>query len=290
MYIKQYATYNLPRFNNPDDYKQELKKHTDFYLRRTNKFIMLALMGSHKCMKDADYPEDVPVYFATENGNLYDTEEVLAQIYRNKAFPKPINFINTMSNVAAFYVAQSLGIVGRNLMVSSKNLSFERALQLLKAEFLTGSAVCGLVGSVDTAVFTDELFEKKFSRPAGSCRLVESSSWFYVTRDADNALARIDTVQSCNDRHSAEAWIREQGFGDNAVYSLGVLIDDAEQELWRSIFSSHWEYDYISGIGYNDSITASGVASFIRGKIAERLVSINKDYQGRYVVMVINKL
>lgn len=290
MYIQRYATYNLPRFENPDDYKDELKKHTNFYLRRSNKFIMLSLLGAHKCMKDVSYPEEVPVYLATESGNIEDTEVVLAQIYHKKAFPKPINFINTMSNVASFYVAQSLNIVGRNIMVSSKNLSFERALELLKAEFLTGTAACGLVGSVDTAVFTNELFEKKFRRPASKYRLVESSSWFYITGDSENALARIDTIKSCKDRDSAEAWIREQSFGENTVYSMGVFIDDAEQEQWRSIFPNHWEYDYISGIGYNDSITASGVASFIKGNIAQRLVNINKDYQGRYVIMVVVKL
>lgn len=289
MYIQRTATYTMPRFNDPADYRQELKRYTDFYLRRSNKFIMLALLGSHACMHGAEFPDDMPVYFATENGNLYDTEVVLNQIYRNKSFPKPINFINTMSNVAAFYVAQSLNISGRNIMVSSKSFSFERALELLKAEFLAGSAQYGLVGSVDEAVFSDEVFEKKFNTPTGLHKLVEATSWFYVSCDNDHAAAKIELIRSFKNMEQASSWIREQPFDQGTVYATGILIDDEEKSAWRDIFSGTDEYDIISDLGYNDSITAAGIARFVQEGVEKRLIAVNRDQQGHYAVTVVSK-
>ena len=83
--------------------------------------------------------------------------------------------------------------------------------------------------------------------------------------------------------------MKEQSFGENAAYATGIFIDDEERGQWRGMLTGLSEYDYISDIGFNDSITASGVATFIEQGTAERLVHINKDYQGRYVVMVVDK-
>ena len=76
---------------------------------------------------------------------------VLDEIYAAHSLPKPFGFINTMSNTAAFYLAQNLGTRGRNITVSSQRLSFERGLDLLAADFAAGAERSALIGGVDEA-------------------------------------------------------------------------------------------------------------------------------------------
>ncbi len=94
---------------------------------------------------------DTAVYLTTEHGNLGETAAVLDEIYTAHSLPKPFGFINTMSSTAAFYLAQNLGIRGRNITVSSQHVSFERGLELLKADFAGGAERSALIGGVDEA-------------------------------------------------------------------------------------------------------------------------------------------
>ncbi|HOO72204.1 MAG TPA: hypothetical protein PK926_10620 [Spirochaetota bacterium] len=285
MYIHAAEHFIAEPFADPGTYQGELKKLTDFYLRRTNKFIMLALLGAHACVKGHPFPDDMPVYFATENGNLHDTEIVLGQIYRAHSFPKPINFINTMSNVAAFYIAQSMKITGRNIMVSGKHLSFERALQLMQSEFVSGTARTGLVGSVDEAVFSRELFESRFGAASSGVRLVEASGWLLLSTEEQGAIGSIDAVKSFTGADEAREWLAgQEGLSECAV-SFGMLISGSEKDEWKKLFP-RGEFDHISMLGYNDSIAPCGLSSFLKKTGGpDRLMAVNRDREGRHVIV-----
>ncbi len=103
-----------------------------------NRFILLALIGARKCIHGRSIAADTAVYLTTEHGNLGETATVLDEIYAAHSLPKPFSFINTMSNTAAFYLAQNLGTRGRNITVSSQCLSFERGLDLACSGFCRG--------------------------------------------------------------------------------------------------------------------------------------------------------
>ena len=131
--------------------KEELRRYAREHFRRVNRFILLALIGARKCIHGRSVAADTAVYVTTEHGNLGDTATVLDEIYAAQSLPKPFSFINTMSNTAAFYLAQSLGARGRNITVSSQRLSFERGIDLLTADFTAGAEKSALIGGVDVA-------------------------------------------------------------------------------------------------------------------------------------------
>jgi len=286
MYIKAAEYFIAERFSDPQKHQGELKKLTGFHLRRTNKFIMLSLLGAHSCMKAGAYPADIPVYFATENGNLYDTEIVLAQIYRSHSFPKPINFINTMSNVAAFYIAQSLNITGPNIMVSAKGLSFERALDLARAGFMAGTS-SALVGAVDEAVFSGAVFERNFGHAPGETKLVEASGWMHLSADESGAIGEIVEAGSFPDADEALEWLSEIGGISGSVASFGIAVGPEERRRWIKLLGAEGEYDYISELGYNDSITVCGIISFVKKFRRGVLVNINRDESDRHAVTLV---
>ena len=198
MYIHAYSPFICDPLDDIDGLKADLKNYTDFFFRRVNKFIMLSLMGVHRCIHGKVIDKNIAVYLATENGNLGDTENVLRQMYDENSFPKPFNFINTMSNTASFYVAQSLKSLGRSITVSSKNVSFERALELAAVDLERGHVSEALVGGVDEAVISRDHFAAKYDPSYNAVKLVEGSSWLYLTAEKSGSLGEITGIRTFN--------------------------------------------------------------------------------------------
>ncbi len=266
--------------------KEELARYTDYYFRRVNKFIMLTLMGVHMCVFKQGLGDHAGVYLTTENGNLGDTENVLNQIYRNHAFPMPFNFINTMSNTASFYAAQSLKVTGPNISLSSRNLSFERGLELCSADLACGAAREALVGGVDEAVFSEAQWLEKFGRPAGDFRLVEGSCWLYLNSHREGAIGEILAVRSSPSREEAREWLASRKFSSPVLVAFGLLVDKAERDEWRGVLPFEGEFDYIREYGYFDSASSCGVSAFLKEFRNKYLVHINKDFDGNYALIV----
>lgn len=288
MYVHATAPYVCSPEVEIDELKAELKNYTDFFFRRVNKFIMLSLMGVHRCVHGKSIDPHTAVFLATENGNLGDTETVLHQLYRENSFPKPFNFINTMSNTASFYVAQSLKTLGRSITVSSKNVSFERALELAMTDFELGHIREALVGGVDEAVFSREYFSKKYDASFHDARLVEGSSWLYCTADNSGALGMIQDIRTFNSQTEAVEWITKT-VGGRFTIAFGILITPQDREIWKNACSPDEELDYIRTMGFYDTAASYAICSFIAGGDEGTLVHVNRNTRGQYVIIICHR-
>jgi len=269
--------------------KEDLKEYTDYFFRRVNKFIILSLMGVHRCTHALHPGESIAVYLCTENGNLGDTENVLHQLYHENSFPKPFNFINTMSNTASFYVAQSLKSRGRSITVSSKNVSFERGLELAWVDFEMKNITEALIGGVDEAVYSREHFAKKYDVQYHDLRLVDGSSWLYLTALGDEAIGEISDIKTFDDRNDAFRWIKGLQAAGPIVLAFGILITSSEKALWRNEFPRSEELEYLREYGFYDTMTSFAVSTFFRNFSERILIHVNKNIQGRYVVLACKK-
>ncbi|MEJ2285415.1 MAG: hypothetical protein P8X85_17695, partial [Desulfobacterales bacterium] len=81
MYIHNYSKFVSPPVDDIKVYKQEISRYTALKFRRTNKFVLLSLVGASQCVHRQTIRTDTAVYLTTENGNLGATETVLDQIY-----------------------------------------------------------------------------------------------------------------------------------------------------------------------------------------------------------------
>ncbi|HYA13595.1 MAG TPA: beta-ketoacyl synthase N-terminal-like domain-containing protein [Syntrophales bacterium] len=264
--------------------KKKLSRCTPDNFRRVNRFILLTLLGARQCIHEHSLDPDTAVYLTTEHGNLGETAQVLDEIYLAHSLPKPFGFINTMSNTAAFYLAQSLGIRGRNIIVSSQHLSFERGMELVRTDFAGGVEKNALIGGVDEAALSQMFMEGQGGR---GWQMVDGSGWLYVKTEKDGAVGTIKEIRSFRDSASCMMWVRERAPVD--VVSFGALIDDYEAAKLRRVLQPAAEFDYLSEYGYSGSSTACGVSLFIRLFTGKTLLHINKDWRGHYAVIEVKR-
>lgn len=270
-------------------YKQEVSRYTQLHFRRANRFVLLSLAGAYRCVHGHEIHKKTAVYLTTENGNLGDTEAVLDQIFHQHQFPMPYNFINTMSNTASFYVAQSLNLSGRNITFSSKQLSFERGIELLRSDLLSQTIEAGLIGGVDEACFSKQQFEAKFHQPYATFSMIEGSCWLLIKADAEKALGEIRSLDFFTDLAHLLTWIGRQPPLGPAMAGYGILVSREERDAIAAALPDSEAFDYIASCGYHDSATARGVTAFLERDASSRLIHISKDFRGQFVALVVDK-
>ena len=265
--------------------KEELQKYTRENFRRVNRFILLALIGVHQCIQGRSVAADTAVYLTTEHGNLGDTVAVLDEIYTAHSLPKPFGFINTMSNTAAFYLAQSLGIRGRNLTVSSQCLSFERGLDLLMADFAAGAERSALIGGVDVAPLLGAGKEDPDTRGG---RTIDGSGWFYIRAEREGACGVFRENRSFKDDSTCFEWIREHESSSIDVMAFGESISKDEADHWRETLRPSVEFSYLNDYGYCGSAAACGIGKFVKDFPGRSLLHINRDQRGSHAVLEVD--
>jgi len=266
--------------------KEEIRRYTQENFRRGNRFILLSLLGALQCVHRQPREANTAVYLTTEHGNLGDTVAVLDEIYAAHSLPKPYGFINTMSSTAAFYLAQNLGIRGRNITVSSQHVSFERGLELLKVDLAGGAEKNALIGGVDEAPLSEV---DRGDRNDHRWRMVDGSGWFYVKSEREGACGAFRENRFFRDGHSCRRWIKEQERSPVDVVSFGAMIDDEEAAEWRETLHPVAEFNYLRDHGYSGSATACGVSLFMNRFPGRTLLHINKDLRGNYSVLEVER-
>jgi hypothetical protein len=262
--------------------KEELRRYARENFRRVNRFILLALLGARKCVHERALAADTAIYLTTEHGNLGDTAAVLDEIYVAHSLPKPFSFINTMSNTAAFYLAQNLGTRGRNITVSSQRLSFERGIDLLTVDFAAGVERSALIGGVDMASLSGAGEEDRDSR---GWRMVDGSGWFYIRSEREGACGVFPENRSFRDGPSCMKWIRERGESPADMVAFGASIGNDEADRWREALHPVARFDYLGDYGYSGSAAACGIGMFVKNFRGRTLLHINRDPRGRYAAL-----
>jgi hypothetical protein len=266
--------------------KEELRRYTPENFRRINRFILLAVLGARQCVHERSIGSDTAIYLTTEHGNLGETAEVLDEIYRDRSLPKPFGFINTMSSTAAFYLAQNLGIQGRNITVSSQNLSFERGMELLKVDFAGGAEKSALIGGVDEASLSRTALAEK---PRHEWRMVEGSGWLYVRPEKEGACGAVTEIRTFRDFSSCIAWLGKREHARTDTVAFGALICDEEITALKKAVHPAVEFDYLRDYGYSCSATACGISLFVKQYHGKSLLHINKDRRGHYAIMEVER-
>jgi len=260
-------------------------------IRRISRFMQLALIGAGRCARGQSLPRDTAVYLASSRGDLEITIDVMNHVFRDGQAPKPLSFVNTVSNSAAFYVAKCLRLESRSAFVSSRYFAFEDALQLALIDFQLGTVSSALVGAVDNAVLPLETHRERLELPA-TAPLAEASHWMWLTRDDDaNALGRVIDVHSASDRDQLLQWIAAQSL-DNTSTSLsaGQYISVSDFTAIQTASGIKHAFDYRQSRGYYASQSAAAIAAFADANAqTQTLLHINSDSLGRYSAMLVSR-
>ena len=175
------------------DVKAAWKVVSPKMIRRTDRFIQLSLLGAYEAIGESVLEKSTALYMASGQGNLAVFKRLRDQRYINKQPPKPVDFINSLSNTAGFYVAQFFDLYGKNLNVSRQGLVVENILLLAQVDLELGKEKQILLGGVDELQEPVAFTRRTLGLNDGTL-LGEGSNWMLLTAEEEGALASIVVI------------------------------------------------------------------------------------------------
>ncbi len=273
----------------PPDLRTLVKDVTGKPVRRVGRFIQLGLIGAAKCVGGATLPPETAVYLTSRRGDLEVTIEVMQELFRDGHAPKPLSFINTVSNAACYYVARHFELHGRSCFVGGGSFGFETALDLALLEMRAGIVRSALVGCIEIATDPLALHRQRLSL-APDAAVAEASHWLWLEASrAPDAMGSVGGVEFFTSLGDLAAWFGRQGVGaDSTAFSQGQFLADGEAAAIRRELGLRKAFNYRAGRGYYDCLSGALVSAFLRSEAdgASAVLHINADPDGRLAVML----
>ena len=207
IYIHKTGSVNL-REGEELDVKAAWKVVSPKMIRRTDRFIQLSLLGAYDAIGEEVLEKETALYMASGQGNLAVFKRLRDQRYIHKLPPKPVDFINSLSNTAGFYVAQFFDLFGKNLNVSRQGLVVENILLLAQVDLELGKEKQILLGGVDE-LQEPASFTKRTLGVSDDTLLGEGSNWMLLSAQKEGALASLDVVKKQMSLTEVKAYLKD---------------------------------------------------------------------------------
>lgn len=259
------------------------------HVRRIGRFIQLALIGAGRCVAGHRVPSDTAIYLASARGDLEVTLDVVERLFRDGQPPKPLNFINTVSNAACFYLAQQLQLFSHSSFVCNRYFAFESALQLARLDLERGQVKTALVGVVDVVV-SPVARHRELLGIADQVQPGEASHWLWLGTAAATEANAIVAVEHHADRAALVAWLRTLDLAADTIVSSGQFLSDHDLAAIQRELGLRERFEYRNARAYYDSQSGAVVSEFLeRAPASSRLLHVNADPYGRYSAFVLHK-
>jgi hypothetical protein len=268
--------------------KELVKETTGEAVRRVGRFIQLALIGAGRCLHGQALPSDTAVYLTSGRGDLEITLDVLEQMVEHGLPPKPLSFINTVSNSACFYLAKHFRLNGRSHFVTRRRAPLESVLQLAALDMETGAVQVALLGSVDicTAPLADH---RKRLAVSPDTAVGEGSHWFLIAADDYPAagIGRITAVDNLPDDTALMQWLETQSVHRaNAVFAPGQHVSPSLADALQKQSGIVQRMACMGTPPWYDSQCGHVLGQFLAEKQTQTLLHIDSDLTGRYNVLL----
>ena len=259
IYVHKIGSVNV-KADETFDVKAGWKRISPKMIRRTDRYIQLSLLGAYEAVGEMRLEPSTALYMASGQGNLAVFKRLRDQRYIHKQPPKPVDFINSLSNTSGFYVAQFFGLHGKNLNVSRQGLVVENILLLAQSDLELGRESVALLGGVDElqepAAFT--------RRTLGICdgrALGEGSNWMLLTSQEEASLASIEVIKQDMDLSTLQKQL--EGVQTEAQIAFGQRCEAAEIAAMRAHFKGE-RFSYESHCDFYETSTLYVLKYFIQ--------------------------
>lgn len=272
------------------DLKQTVTETCGKKFRRIDRFIQLALIGSHKCTANHTLDDNTGLYLGSGEGPKSNIHKSLELVYKENEPLMPLNFINMVSNASSFYVAKSLDIRGANIFASDRNFAFNRALKLAELDINSHILNMALVGCVDEC--SKPLAIQRELLGAGNNEMIaEASYWLLLSRNKNEAIAKITHNQHYADIDTAAQTLKTQISSHNTLIALGENIGSKEATLFEQLPAQCW--DYQKDIAISKNHTGYAITHFLSQTSYSNnktLIHLSKDEFQNCNVLAIERL
>jgi hypothetical protein len=269
--------------------KELLRATTGDNVRRIGRFIQLALIGAGRCTQGQALAAETGVYLTSGRGDLEVTIEVMQQMVEHRLPPKPLSFINTVSNSACFYLAKQFGLRGRSHFVTRRHAPLESALQLAVLDLQTDAVPMALVGSVD--ICTEPLPDHRHRIDVTeNTEIGEGSHWFLLTNGSHTGktLATIEHIALLHDKAALQAWLASiKPCPDNTVLVCGQHVTQDIAGLLQTL-SGCTPWPVTGTLHWYDSHCGFALGSFLQTRPAKNMLHIDCDPSGRFNVLMVS--
>jgi hypothetical protein len=276
--------------------KDQVLEKTGIHIRRIGRFIQLALIGVGDCLQQKKPASDTAVYLASEHGDMETTLEVLRAMLIDGMPPKPLNFINTVSNAACFYIGNTFSLRGESHFISSVHGAFEKSLISAAVDLSVNAAPAALVGSVDIATLPLSHHQQRIS---GQSRHLygEGSHWLYLAIKDMSAemgkplavirslclLANLDLLKTSN---SILPLAAEKYQGGLAV---GIHLSLEDVRILQKMFPLAKVLRDGEDAPFYNSRSSAYLSDFVRQPEQSSMLYVNRDGDGNYCVCYLDK-
>ncbi len=264
------------------DVKAVLKEATGQPFRRSDRFIQMALLGAYRAVGGKRLANDTALYMASGQGNLAVFNRLRDQQYVLKQPPKPVDFINSLSNTAGFYVAQFLGLYGKNLNLTHHGFVAYMTLLLAQNDLNVGAQKQVFVGGVDE-LLEPVSFTKKFLGICDEKELGEGSNWMLLNTVPEGSLGSVDvldTVYSFSELKKFLGTIEQ-----TTKLAFGLRFNDsAIEELLRE--NQLGRFDYEESCGFYETAAFYTIIRFLSEAVGEMLFIENFEEDFRLIRVV----
>lgn len=280
---------------------RELGKSMGIALPRlVSRFAELAVIGARLCADQLDLPlpRNTPLYLATGLGDVVRTDGLYFQVMPpNSEMASPAKFATSGNNLGAFFVAQQLGLVSRNLTISQLDLSLEHALTLALDDLEAASATSALVGSVDESTAPRRFYRRRFPLSADKY-IGEGSAWLVLGTQARGAIGEVlgVAIDSTFDNEDERAWADGvsatlQSFVDpksSATLLPGVRLSDSQINALLARQAALMLHDYRDFSGCLPTAAGLAIVSTFTAKLQApaTYVHVNCDAEGHTGMIV----
>jgi hypothetical protein len=275
----------------PPDVRRLAKEVTGKEVRRIGRFIQLGLVGAARCIGAATLPPDTAVYLSSRRGDLEVTIEVMESLFRDGHAPKPLSFINTVSNAACFYIARNFALHGRSCFVGGAYFSFESALDLALLEVRAGVVRSALVGVVEIITDPVAIHRRRLGLPPDA-PIAEASHWLWLQRDASEgeigSLGAVEFFESADDLF---AWWRRAGSDPaRTAFAPGQFLGAEQAAAIHAKLGLGQVFNYRAERGYYDGQSGAVVGAFLREQSGtDAVLHVNADASGRLAAIYIER-
>lgn len=280
IYIHGIGSYNVvPGKENPD-IQAVLKAATGKMFRRTDRYIQLSLLGVHEMAENID--SGSALFMTSGQGNLSVFNRIRDQQFIEHQPPRPVDFINSLSNTAGFYVAQYLNLSGKNLFLSHHGFPAQMALLLAENDLKLKKQKQILLGGVDE-LLEPVAYTRKFLGLCDDAALGEGSNWLSVSTQKDGALAGIETQTEEISRDEVLEFISR--LDSRFLLAFGMRTVPGEIAAFMEQ-SQCMRFDYESSCGYYETVPFYVLCRFVEREKGQ-LVFID-CFEERYRIMVLS--
>lgn len=261
IYIHQVGSINYKETESVD-IKAACKLVAPKFVRRTDNFIQLAILGVQQLQQKTSITSNCALYLTSGQGNLSVFQRLCEQKVIEKSPPKPVDFINSLSNTAGFYVSQFLQLDSKNSNLSHISFVVEMALLLAKSDLVLGKEHSILLGGVDQ-LLADSHFSRLALGVNDSIPLGQGSNWVLLNRLKHNALASVDLSNNEMDLNQLEDYLLKFNKGKQELHLAFSLL--VEQTVINHLLhsTSRPRFFYEDAVGFYETLPLYVINQFI---------------------------